>query len=221
MTTRRSLAVPLVLLAVFSINGLAQSKPATGGSADGPLAPVAWLVGGAWVSDGKDSSDGSVTHVENHQAIEFNTDFDGKPHYNGFYAYNRVAKTIGLYYTNSEGELTIGTATPDTSEPFGGSVLRTGLAGLSRLGEPYLTKFLFFAYKVGIQIPDLELPSGTYYIQLQDVVWDTRAFWAVSGGPSAGYYSQLGPSEYGARTSPVQISSESFAVLGEWAEAAP
>ena len=61
-----------------------------------------------------------MTHVENHirwapnhQAIEFNTDFNGKPHYNGFYAYNPVAKTIGFYYTNSEGELTIGTATPD------------------------------------------------------------------------------------------------------------
>ena len=40
-------------------------------------------------------------------------DFDGKPHYFGFYAYNPVAKTIGFYYTNSEGELTIGTATPD------------------------------------------------------------------------------------------------------------
>jgi len=62
-----------------------------------------------------------VTHVENHirwapnhQAIEFNTDFNGKPHYYGFYAYNPVAKTIGFYYTNSKGELTIGTATLDT-----------------------------------------------------------------------------------------------------------
>ena len=109
-----------------------------------------------------------------------------------------------------------------TSKPFGGTVLGTGSAGLSGLGQPYLTKFLFFAYKVGFQVPDLELPSGTYYIQIQDVVthWDTRAFWAASGGPSTGYYSQLGPSEYGTRTSPVQILSESFAVLGSWAEAA-
>jgi len=110
-----------VLLAVFSINGLAQSEPATTNNAGGPLAPVAWLVGGTWASDVKDPSDGTVTHVENHirwapnhQAIEFKTDFSGKPHYNGFYAYNPVAKTIGFYYTNSEGELTIGTTTPDT-----------------------------------------------------------------------------------------------------------
>jgi hypothetical protein len=113
MTTRRSLALPFVLFAVFATSGLAQSRPATSGNTDSPLAPVAWLVGGTWVSDVKDPSDGSVTHVENrirwapnHQGIEFTTDFDGKP-------YNPVAKTIGFYYTNSGGELTIGTATPD------------------------------------------------------------------------------------------------------------
>src|SRR5271166_1273613 len=117
MTTRWTQALLLVLLALFSINGLAQSEPA---GTDSPLNPVAWLVGGTWVSDVKDPSDGSVTHVDNRirwapnqRAIEFNVDFNGKPHYNGFYAYNPVAKTIGFYYTNSEGELTIGTATSD------------------------------------------------------------------------------------------------------------
>ena len=121
MTTRLTRVLLLLLLAGFSINGLAQSKPANTNNADRSLAPVAWLVGGTWVTDVKDPSDNTVTHVENHirwtpnhQAIEFNTDFNGKPHYNGFYAYNPVAKTIGFYYTNSEGELTIGTSTPDT-----------------------------------------------------------------------------------------------------------
>ncbi len=121
MKTRWTWALLLVLLAVFSINGLAQSKPTTtANAADSPLAPVAWLTGGTWVTDIKDPSDGTVTHVDNHirwapnhQAIEFNTDFNGKPHYNGFYAYNPVTKTIVFYYTSSEGELTIGTATPD------------------------------------------------------------------------------------------------------------
>ena len=85
-----------------------------------PLEPVAWLVGGTWISDVKDPQDGSVTHVENritwapnHQAINSVTNFNGKPHYNGFYAYNPAAKTIGFYYTNSEGQLTIGTSVPD------------------------------------------------------------------------------------------------------------
>ncbi len=50
-----------------------------------------------------------MTHVKNrirwapnHQAIGFNTDFNRKPHYYGFYAYNPATKSIGFYYTNSE-----------------------------------------------------------------------------------------------------------------------
>jgi hypothetical protein len=120
MMTRFMHAALFLLLTALVASGFAQSKPAAPAVPAEPLTPVAWLVGGTWVSDVKDPSDGSVTHVENHirwapnhQAIEFNTDFDGKPHYYGFYAYNPVAKTIGFYYTNSEGELTIGTATPD------------------------------------------------------------------------------------------------------------
>ena len=119
--TRRFMRITLLFwLAVFAASAFAQSKPAKPAAAAEPLAPVAWLVGGTWVSDIKDPSDGTVTHVENrirwaanHQAIEFNTDFNGKPHYYGFYAYNPVAKAISFYYTNSAGELTIGTATPD------------------------------------------------------------------------------------------------------------
>src|SRR5271166_3390194 len=117
MTTRWTQALLLVLLALFSINGLAQSEPA---GTDSPLNPVAWLVGGTWVSDVKDPSDGSVTHVDNHitwapnhQAIQFVTDFNGKPHYNGFYAYDPAKKTVNFFYTSEAGQLTIGTATPD------------------------------------------------------------------------------------------------------------
>jgi hypothetical protein len=120
MTKRFLTATFFLTLTVFVAGGYAQSKSAATTATAEPLAPVAWLVGGTWASDVKDPSDGTTTHVENHirwaanhQAIEFNTDFNGKPHYFGFYAYNPVAKTIGFYYTNSEGELTIGTATPD------------------------------------------------------------------------------------------------------------
>jgi hypothetical protein len=120
MSIRKSLWF-VVLISVLLGNALAQSQAATAKSAESPLAPVAWLVGGTWVTDVKDPGDGSVTHVENqitwapnHQAIDFVTNFDGKPHYNGFYAYNPATKTIGFYYTNSEGQLTIGTSTPDS-----------------------------------------------------------------------------------------------------------
>jgi Protein of unknown function (DUF1579) len=118
MTFQRLAALCLVVLAV---GGTATAQvPAATKSPDSPLAPVAWLISGTWTSDVKDPGDGSVTHVENHitwapnhQAIQFVTDFNGKPHYNGFYAYDPVKKSINFYYTSEEGQLTIGTATPD------------------------------------------------------------------------------------------------------------
>ena len=119
MSLRPSAAL-YVLVAVFACNALAQSQAAPAKPADSPLAAVAWLVGGTWVSDVKDPQDSSVTHVENHitwapnhQAIQFVTDFNGKPQYNGFYAYDPAKKTIDFYYTAENGDLTIGTATPD------------------------------------------------------------------------------------------------------------
>jgi hypothetical protein len=109
-----------VFCTILTAAAWGQSKTPAVPNAEETLSPVAWLVGGTWVSDVKDPSDGSVTHVENRirwapnrQAIEFNTNFNGKPHYNGFYAYNPAAKTVGFYYTSAEGELTIGTATAD------------------------------------------------------------------------------------------------------------
>jgi hypothetical protein len=107
------------LAAILASNGLAQ-VPVPAKGAQSPLAPVAWLTGGTWVTDIKSPQDGSVTHVENHitwapnhQAIQFVTEFNGKPHYNGFYAYDAAKAAIRFYYTAENGDLTIGTTTPD------------------------------------------------------------------------------------------------------------
>ncbi len=116
MNVRSRLAVFfLMLVLAASCAAQSNSQPAKAS----PLDPVSWLVGGTWVTDIK-SPQGSVTHVDNkiewapnHQAIEFFTNFNGQPHYNGFYAYNAATKTIGFYYTSSTGDLTIGTAVPD------------------------------------------------------------------------------------------------------------
>jgi hypothetical protein len=104
-----------VLLLAFCALGQQKSEPAE----PSPLQPLAWLVGGTWVSNVK-GPDQKVTHVENkiswapnHRAIEFLTRFNGKPHYNGFYAYDAGKKTIEFFYTSSEGDLTVGTAVPD------------------------------------------------------------------------------------------------------------
>jgi len=156
----------------------------------------------------------------------------------GYYGVNGGAETSNSFYLSQEAAVTSITLTlytvddrnhPEslrwaiTTEPLGGTVLGTGFAGLSLLGDPYLTKFLFYAYPEGFQVPNLNLPPGTYYLQIQDVVtqWRALAFWAVSDGSSLGYYSRVGPSEYGRRSSPAQVSSESFAVFGRWAETTP
>ena len=113
--------IPALCLVVLAVGGTvtAQAETATK-SPESPLALVAWLIGGTWTTDVKDPQDGSLTHVENritwapnHAAIQFVTDFNGKPHYNGFYAYDPVKKSINFYYTSEEGQLTIGTATSD------------------------------------------------------------------------------------------------------------
>lgn len=117
MPLRYRSSVVLFFVVLLGLSALAQQKAED--AKPSPLQPVAWLVGGTWVTDIK-GSDGKVTHVENkirwapnHQAIEFLTRFNGQPHYNGFYAYNAATKAIGFYYTSSEGDLTIGTAVPD------------------------------------------------------------------------------------------------------------
>lgn len=117
--TFRKFTVLCVVVTAVGFNAAAQSQTAANNAAT-VLAPVAWLIGGTWTSDVKAPGDTAVTHVEshikwapNHQAIQFVTDFNGKPHYNGFYAYDPVKKTINFYYTSEQGQLTIGTATPD------------------------------------------------------------------------------------------------------------
>ena len=114
---------PLIVLGwvlILTTSAFGQTQPAPPKPAESPLVPVSWLVGGTWTSDVKDPDSGSVTHVENHitwapnhQAIQFVTDFNGTPHYNGFYAFDPAKKTINFYYTAENGQLTIGTATPD------------------------------------------------------------------------------------------------------------
>ena len=116
----RRILLALLLALILGSSLAAQSNTAPAPAAPDPLSAMAWFVGGTWTSDVKDTSDGTVTHVEerirwspNHQEIVFNVDFNGKPHYDGFYAFNPATKKIDFYYTSSEGELTIGTVTPD------------------------------------------------------------------------------------------------------------
>src|SRR4051812_18123513 len=106
MTKRWTFTIS-VALCIAMTQLLAQAKPeATAKPTQDPLAPVAWFVGGTWNTNVKDATDGHMVHVmnrpawsPNHQAIIFNVNFDDKPHYYGFYAYNPVTKQIDFYYT--------------------------------------------------------------------------------------------------------------------------
>ncbi|MGA9567953.1 MAG: hypothetical protein WBS19_20675, partial [Candidatus Korobacteraceae bacterium] len=62
----RKISLLFLLVAVFTLNAVAQTPAAPAKNADSPLAPVAWLAGGTWVTDIKNPQDDSVTHVENH-----------------------------------------------------------------------------------------------------------------------------------------------------------
>lgn len=106
-----------------------------------------------------------------------------------------------------------------TTEPLGGTVLASDYAPLISLQPPYITQFLYFAWQVSFNIPSLNLPAGTYYLQIQDVTteWDTWAFWAESSDGSAqGYYEAVSPSGDALIS---HVPSESFSVLGEWRDA--
>ncbi len=103
-----------------------------------------------------------------------------------------------------------------TTEPFGGMVKGEGFVNLTLLENPYPTRFQLFAWEVGFAVPNITLPAGTYYLQIQDVVtvWDTWAFWAQSsGGSSQAYYEPIGQNGAGGIS---EVPSESFRVYGEW-----
>ena len=103
-----------------------------------------------------------------------------------------------------------------TTEPFGGTVEAEGVVNLTELGDFYPTRFHFLAWPVGFNLPNVTLPAGTYYLQIQDVIthWYTFAFWAQSSaGDSTAYYEPVGQNGAGG-ISPVP--SEAFTILGEW-----
>jgi hypothetical protein len=103
-----------------------------------------------------------------------------------------------------------------TTEAFGGVTMGEGFVNVTLLEGPYLTRFQFFAWPVGFAIPNLTLPAGTYYLQLQDVVtlWHTYAFWAQSsGGSSDAYYEPIGQSGAGGVS---EVPSETFELYGQW-----
>ena len=107
-----------LLLSFCAVSGAQQ--PASQQNAVDHLQPVRWLAGKTWVADPVDPTSKKTVHIENTirasdngSNIEFAARFDGKPQYNGFYAWDPATKQIRFWYTSSEGELSQGVAEPD------------------------------------------------------------------------------------------------------------
>jgi len=162
------------------------------------------------------------------QEVLYDNGPDGE---NGYYHVNFGSAVTNSFALSSAATLTSATITlytvddrnpplrlkwSITTEPFGGTVLGEGFEDLALLQNPYLTNFLFFAWQMRIAIPNISLPTGTYYLQIQDVVtrWDSFAFWAQSsGGNSQGYYQAIGKNGAGGIS---EVPSETFSIDGEW-----
>ena len=167
----------------------------------------------------------SPVHAQN---LLYNNGPDGNA---GYYSVNFGAATVNSFTLNHSAtisgvSLTLYTVddrnTPQrlkwtiTTEPLGGMVVDEGLVYLTLAGNPYPTRFQFFAFPMSFTIPNLRLPAGTYYLQIQDVMtrWLTYAFWAQSSdGNSQAYFQLIGPSGAGGIS---EVPSESFSIMGAW-----
>src|SRR6266481_3795682 len=119
MKPRSTCKAGVILFALFaSITVFAQTTPKP--PEPSPLTQISWLTGGTWVAEVKDEK-GIATRIENRirwsengQLIKFITTFitHNKPevHYEGIYAWDPAKKQISFWYTDSDGNLTQGSA---------------------------------------------------------------------------------------------------------------
>ncbi len=114
------LLLPFPLMSAKAPPPAAQQPGAQPPTTTDHLKPIRWLAGKTWTADAVDPTSGKKTRIEsvvsaapNGSSIQFVTSFDGKPQYNGFYAWDPATKQIRFWYTSSEGELSQGTAEPE------------------------------------------------------------------------------------------------------------
>jgi hypothetical protein len=101
-----------------------------------------------------------------------------------------------------------------TSEPFGGTVYASAdRQTLTLFENPWYTRSGYIAFPESLQLPEVQLQPGTYWIQLESVrtPWDTWAFWPKSLlAPSRAYQAILPRTQ-----SPITpIASEVFQIWG-------
>jgi hypothetical protein len=62
---------------------------------------------------------------------------------------------------------------------------------MRKLDGPHVNYFLFQQWLMEFDLPDIQLPAGTYWLELSDAknYWDTATFWGESDGPSLSFKS--------------------------------
>ncbi len=103
----------LVLAALLASGQMRAQTPAP--SPADPLAPIAWMAGGAWHGEvngptGKLTKiDTRIERILNGKALNFITKFDGVVQYQGFFAFDAAKKSIVFAYPSADGSLAVGT----------------------------------------------------------------------------------------------------------------
>jgi hypothetical protein len=114
---RSLLVLSLLALGLLSVPTTSARAAAPAASND-PLAPIAWMTG-TWKAQVPSPGGGDPIPVDlriysvlGGKAIGFTTSFSGVPQYQGIFAYDPAQKAIAFWYPSADGELTVGTITP-------------------------------------------------------------------------------------------------------------
>jgi len=114
----RRLSAIFVFSLSLVIPSMSTAQAASSATAD-PLAPISWMVG-TWKAQVTSPGGGAKSvpvdlHIESvlgGKALGFTTSFSGVPTYQGLFAYDPAKRVIAFWYPSADGELTVGTVTP-------------------------------------------------------------------------------------------------------------
>lgn len=119
---RRLIGVTVVSVATLTLTAQTPASPQVPQAAEAvsPLAPIAWMAG-SWAAEAKQPGAQNPSKIFTRftpqldgRTMSIETSFDGKPMYQGMFAYDPALKAIAFWYVTPDGESIRGTV--DTKE---------------------------------------------------------------------------------------------------------
>jgi hypothetical protein len=96
-----------------------------------------------------------------------------------------------------------------------GNVIAYGTAANLRQIDARLNQFLFWQWLMQFEVPTLQLPAGTYWLEISNATnrWGTGVLWGENDGPSKAFFNGTfgGQWKHGGHD---HGGSESFQILG-------